>query len=198
MKKQKVFLFFSYKNPLSNFYYADIKFKTVKFVINGEKIKQYLEDIFPTYVDEKGFITFHSTEQFFMFCKALVFKDTKRAEQILNTETPYGCKKHGKLVLNFEENTWSLNKIKIMYRANLKKFRSNPNIKEYLLETDPLILGEASPWDKIWGIGLGKKDPNAYYVEEWVGKNLLGKILMKVRKKIMKEDAETVINNILP
>ena len=43
------------------------------------------------------------------------------------------------------------------------------------------IIAEASPWDKIWGIGLAAEDPKSWDVTTWEGENLLGKALMKAR-----------------
>lgn len=44
---------------------------------------------------------------------------------------------------------------------------------------------EASPIDRIWGIGLSEKDKRAWNKETWRGQNLLGHILTKVRDKLM-------------
>lgn len=46
------------------------------------------------------------------------------------------------------------------------------------------MLAEASPHDKVWGIGMDAFDPNVERHECWRGQNLLGKILMYVRTKI--------------
>ncbi|MNI91462.1 hypothetical protein D3C73_1491250 [compost metagenome] len=51
-----------------------------------------------------------------------------------------------------------------------------------LLATGDRILVEASPSDKIWGIGLAPDDPNAQIPARWLGQNLLGKALMEVRE----------------
>jgi ribA/ribD-fused uncharacterized protein len=42
-------------------------------------------------------------------------------------------------------------------------------------------LVEASPLDKIWGIGLAANDPKAYDPCQWLGENLLGMVLERVR-----------------
>lgn len=50
------------------------------------------------------------------------------------------------------------------------------------------ILVEASPYDKIWGIGLAVTDPRAADQDKWQGQNLLGKALMRVRDTLRSEE----------
>ena len=45
---------------------------------------------------------------------------------------------------------------------------------------------EASPYDKIWGIGLGENDPDAQDPQKWKGDNLLGKVLDEVYQTLYK------------
>ena len=59
-------------------------------------------------------------------------------------------------------------------------------MKGILFETYPKLLVEASPRDRLWGIGLGASNPKAQNPAEWRGKNLLGKCLTEVRDKLMK------------
>ena len=47
---------------------------------------------------------------------------------------------------------------------------------------------EASPTDRIWGIGLSKDDPRASDRNKWRGTNWLGEILTEVREEILKSD----------
>jgi ribA/ribD-fused uncharacterized protein len=68
---------------------------------------------------------------------------------------------------------------------NLAKFQQNLTLREFLLDTGDRILVEASPVDKIWGIGLAADHPDALFPEKWPGLNLLGIALMEVRSKIM-------------
>lgn len=49
------------------------------------------------------------------------------------------------------------------------------------------ILAEASPYDKVWGIGLSADDPRALVQRKWQGENKLGEALMDVRRQL-KED----------
>ena len=85
-------------------------------------------------------------------------------------------------VKNFNEGVWNTHKYKIMYSGVYAKFTQNPELKIRLLATGEKFLVEASPYDKIWGIGYNKSDalPN---INNW-GQNLLGQILMEVRTNI--------------
>ena len=68
-----------------------------------------------------------------------------------------------------------------MCEGNRAKFAQHPNLRRFLLDTGNRILVEASPVDKIWGIGLAQDDPRAQNPLQWQGLNLLGFALMKVR-----------------
>ena len=70
-----------------------------------------------------------------------------------------------------------------MYEGNVLKFQQNPELKQKLLDTGDKEFVEASPKDKIWGIGLGEKrarETAEHRRTRW-GLNLLGKVLGQVR-----------------
>lgn len=129
-------------------------------------------------------IEYACAEQYMMAQKALLFSDKITAEQIMKTTDPKTMKSLGREVRNFNDTIWNSNKKQIVFNGNIAKFSDprNVNLKEYLIATDNMILVEASPYDKIWGIGLDAR--NAKYTPEnrWPGQNLLGKILMNVRE----------------
>jgi ribA/ribD-fused uncharacterized protein len=61
----------------------------------------------------------------------------------------------------------------------------NPELEKELLSTNPYILVECSPWDKIWGNGIDLMDVDAWSdVSKWKGQNLLGEVLMEVRNDL--------------
>ena len=70
-----------------------------------------------------------------------------------------------------------------MEKCYFFQFFQNPELKEALLSTAGTTMVEASPFDRIWGIGLTEKNPHAQDRNQWRGRNLLGKILTEVREE---------------
>ena len=131
-----------------------------------------------------------SSEQFFMYWKAITFEDYETSELILKAETPKEAKKLGRKVKGFNEDTWNLKKEDVMRVALYKKFTQNKELKEFLLnpEFDGKKFVEASPFDTIWGIGRGENDEGIEDERNWRGLNLLGKWVNWVRDIIKIEE----------
>jgi len=70
----------------------------------------------------------------------------------------------------------------------LKDDGTGLTLRERLLATGEREIVEASPMDKIWGIGFGWK--NAEKRRAHWGLNLLGKALMKARDRLRAEAEE--------
>ena len=125
---------------------------------------------------------FANTEQAFMYEKALIFDDYEMAEKILLTPNPKEVKALGRQIKNFDAEIWSDVARGVMTSVNLDKYCQNPLFEKELLKTGNRILVEASPYDKIWGVGLHYTDDAILDEKNWVGKNWLGKALMNVRE----------------
>ena len=128
-------------------------------------------------------IQYPHVEQYMMSQKARLFHDDVRYAAILRTENPNDCKKLGKQVTPFDPKIWDGAKYEIVKAGNRAKFEQNPDLKAQLLATGTAILAEASPRDKIWGIGKTARTAAEVDPSEWPGKNLLGKILMELREE---------------
>ena len=126
-------------------------------------------------------VQYHTTEQYMMASKAKLFDDDETFNEIMNAKSPFECKKLGRKVKGFEASVWDENKLDIVVEGNKAKFGQNPNLEEFLLATGDAILVEASPFDKIWGIGMDRETALNGSVEYWDGENLLGCALMEVR-----------------
>jgi len=101
------------------------------------------------------------------------------------TESQNEIKSLGKKVKNYNEEVWVKNRELIVEEGNFAKFDQNQQLKQSLLNTKGTILVEASPYDKIWGIGLKENDIKAQNEETWEGLNLLGKILTMIRERML-------------
>lgn len=132
-------------------------------------------------------VIYHTSEQYMMAQKALLFDDHDIYEKIMQATRPNKYKSLGRMIRNFDQKLWDENKYDIVLKGNLAKFSQNEELKEYLLNTNDYILVEASPYDKIWGIGLKSQDERISNPHYWEGENLLGFILMDVRDKLSKE-----------
>lgn len=132
---------------------------------------------------EEG-IRFNCAEQYMMYHKAKLFGDNEIAKQILELSNPKDQKKLGRLVKNFDEKIWDEHKYEIVKNGNILKFSQNPNLKKELLSTRTSILVEASPYDRVWGIGIGEMDPGRHNPKNWKGENLLGFALTEVREML--------------
>ena len=68
-----------------------------------------------------------------------------------------------------------------MVAGNAAKFGQSDHLRGILVATGDAILVEASPRDRIWGIGLAASSPLARDPATWRGKNLLGFALVRTR-----------------
>lgn len=137
---------------------------------------------YPQEIEIDG-VKYNCCEQYMMAEKARMFGDTEILEYIMKAKDPRDQKKGGRLVKNFNPQMWDLLSRDVVFRANLAKF-SDPELKKILLGTANEEIVEASPYDKIWGIGLGENDPRALDKSQWQGTNWLGEVLMKVRETL--------------
>ncbi|GGU47925.1 NADAR family protein [Lentzea flava] len=127
---------------------------------------------------------FSSAEHYMMWRKALLFGDTEIAARVLTARTPGEAKALGRHVSGFDDAAWTAARLDIVVAGNLAKFDQNPALRSYLLATGSRVLVEASPLDRVWGIGLAADDPRAADPSSWPGLNLLGEALMEVRSRL--------------
>lgn len=71
-----------------------------------------------------------------------------------------------------------------MVEGNLAKFSQSDPLREFLIGTGKRVLVEASPVDRIWGVGLAADHEHIENPLEWRGLNLLGFALMDVRAQL--------------
>lgn len=123
-------------------------------------------------------------EQFLMASKATLFGDADSYEKIMKTSSPREMKDFGRRVKGFDQEVWDANKATVMHFALHLKFDQNEELAEGLLLTGDRVIIEASPYDVIWGVGLGPSDKRLLNTDEWRGQNLLGECLMDTRRSL--------------
>ena len=152
---------------------------TITFHLSCDYLSNWFN--FPILIDGK---VFTCNEQYMMAYKATLFNDPESYHLIMNTADPAEHKRLGRSVRNFVAESWNIHSVKAVLRANLAKFGQNAHLGRLLLNTGNKILVEASPFDKIWGAGCGSYADEAQAPASWRGKNLLGHVLMQVRKTL--------------
>lgn len=131
---------------------------------------------------------YRTAEHFMMAEKARLFGDERTRREVLDAPHPGAAKKLGRQVRGFDEATWAEHRYGIVVRGNLAKFTQHPDLGAFLLGTGDRVLVEASPVDRIWGIGLAADDERAATAARWRGLNLLGFALMDVREELHTSD----------
>ncbi|HEU5332336.1 MAG TPA: NADAR family protein [Actinocrinis sp.] len=125
-----------------------------------------------------------SAEHWMMAAKARLFDDHDAIPGILAAATPAEAKKLGRLVRGFDDEVWVAHRFELVVTGNVAKFGQDPALREFLLGTSRRVLVEASPRDRIWGIGLGAANERATDPAQWRGLNLLGFALMEARDRL--------------
>ncbi len=131
-------------------------------------------------------VSYKTAEHYMMAQKATVFNDDDSLQKILQAPTPAEAKSRGRKVQNFDSKEWQTKSFDIVVKANEAKFGQNPELGKWLLATAPKVLVEASPYDRIWGIGLGRDEKEAQDARQWRGDNMLGFALMAARDLLTK------------
>lgn len=159
------------------------------FFYGKNELNGYMSNFYPCkFENEKG-ITFNCSEQYLMYMKAVLFEpdNNELHNNILKEENPQKIKAYGRKVKYFNNDIWNKNKENIMINGLRLKFNHNPVLKKKLLSTKIKELYEASPYDKIWGIGFSATKALNVPKEQFAN-NLLGKCLMKIRDEFNKKN----------
>ncbi len=130
---------------------------------------------------------FTCAEQYMMYKKAMLFEDEEVANAVMRTQNPKEQKALGRRVRGFDKNKWEEVCREYVYEGNYAKFTQNPQLLEELVSYGDREIVEASPYDKIWGIGLHETDPNIEDKSKWQGTNWLGEAIMRVRNELKTE-----------
>ena len=129
-------------------------------------------------------VSYPTAEHYMMAAKARLSGDAEAAAKILAAPHPGAAKALGRQVRGFDEQRWAEHRFGVVVAGNLAKFGQDPQLRDFLDGTGSRVLVEASPQDRVWGIGLAAGDERAGSPERWPGLNLLGFALMEVRNQL--------------
>ena len=125
-----------------------------------------------------------TVEHYMMHAKATLFGDAERAAAIRAAPSPKAAKALGRKVRPYGDLSWAAHRYDAVRRACVAKFDQDRELRAFLLGTAPKILVEASPHDRVWGIGLRESAPEAHDPTRWRGANLLGFALVDAREEL--------------
>lgn len=136
---------------------------------------------YPSYFVHKD-VAFTCGEQMMMWEKAMLMEDEETAELILQSTSPKEMKRLGRQVKDFNEGLWNVYKYQLVKEGLRSRFLQDMEARRLLKKVKGKILVEASPYDRIWGIGFSEE--NALKNKNRWGENLLGKILTELSKEV--------------
>jgi ribA/ribD-fused uncharacterized protein len=132
----------------------------------------------------EGGVRYATAEHFMMAAKARLFGDDEALGAILAALSPAEAKAVGRRVRNYDDEAWARARVDAVVRGNVAKFGQNEELGRFLRGTGERVIVEASPRDRIWGIGMGASNPDARNPSRWRGLNLLGFALMDARRVV--------------
>ena len=119
---------------------------------------------------------YKTSEHRFMWGKAMLFNDLDMADEILLAPSPRKAKNLGRKVRGFDEKIWEENSVKIMANALHLKFSQDVDARKTLFDTGTRIIAEATPRDRIWGIGMGTQNPARLDPSTWKVRTSLARL----------------------
>ncbi|MFJ8932543.1 NADAR family protein [Streptomyces sp. NPDC102340] len=129
-------------------------------------------------------VEYATAEHWMMAQKARLFGDAEAERRAIAAGHPAEAKKAGRLVRGFDGEVWERERFGVVVEGSVHKFAADPALREFLVNTGERVLVEASPMDRVWGIGMAADEAGAADPEAWRGLNLLGFALMAARKRL--------------
>jgi ribA/ribD-fused uncharacterized protein len=133
-------------------------------------------------------------EQFMMYKKAMTFGDTEIARKVMETESPREQKALGRKVKGFNPDIWGAIARDVVMRGNIAKFTQSKRHYDALMATMGTLVVEASPYDTVWGIGMGADEAARVSEADWKGTNWLGQVVTEVREALVYTGDEPLVS----
>jgi ribA/ribD-fused uncharacterized protein len=142
---------------------------TISFYSNREKPYGVFSN-FSAHGFELDGLWWPTSEHYF---QAQKFLEPEYVQAVRVAKSPMDAANMGRSRSRPVRPDWETVKDDVMRRAVLKKFESNADIEQILLDTGEEDIVEAAPNDRYWGAGA-----------DGSGLNRLGEILMEVRRQL--------------
>ncbi len=143
-------------------------------------------------------VEYGTAEHWMMASKARLFGDPEAERKAVAASSPAQAKKIGRLVRGFDEALWERERFGIVVEGSVHKFAADAGLRAFLVGTGHRVLVEASPVDRVWGIGLAADDERAMDPARWRGPNLLGFALMAARERLASGGAPLEVGGAVP
>ena len=122
----------------------------------------------------KPLYTFHCGEQALMALKAVVFKDYVTLSKIINCNTAFQALQLGREVKPFNDEVWKAKRMLAAQHVIKARLDSDPTLDTLAKKMANRRFVEASPRNKVWGVGLSEDNPDIHFPEKYKGFNLHG------------------------
>lgn len=131
-----------------------------------------------------GDVTFSCAEQAMVVKKAYHFENYATANELMKITRPIDMKAK---IKGMDKAEWKAMRFKFLVDINLAKFTQHEDIQAVLLGTGTDVLVWASTSDTTLGIGTHETRAATLSVDEWEGENILGFVLMEVRRQLTEQ-----------
>lgn len=130
---------------------------------------------------------FSNVEHFLAVKRATLSGDAATIQKAISATKPIEAKVILNSLKHDHKQEWEQMVHDVAIQGIRAKFFNNQYLADYLCDTAPLILGEASK-DATWGIGLTLEDNDVLDNSKWLKNgNLLGRTLMQIRDELWAE-----------
>lgn len=131
--------------------------------------------------------SFTCVEHFLAWQRANVAKDPTLADEVLNMKDPSEHKKTLNALKGKNPEDWEETVENVLLTALRAKFKQNRKLREFLCDSYPRKIGEASLNVK-WGIGMSLTNADVLDTTKWnENGNRLGKALEVIREELLQE-----------
>lgn len=131
--------------------------------------------------------SYANMEQYLAYKRAKLSGQKPLIQKALHAQDPVEAKSILNTLRSDHYDEWKKELPTIALEGLQAKFRQNPTLAEYLRNTTPLTLGEAST-NPQWGVGMALENDSVLDKTKWNKQgNLLGRSLMTIREQLIKE-----------